>query len=153
MAEKGSGKCVMDARTAAEALRQVWEGRDFPPPKQILSRLPAEDAAKIPSGFKYSILTLVEHNNLWNGIWLGRLVDRKRPDMTKDWRVPKPSEWLEVRSQFLEGLEEAIAIAEAKPFRHKMKSDEVAIQALLQIAVHTAYHVGQFVLIKRALKN
>lgn len=143
----------MDSKTAGEALRQVWEGRDFPPPKRILSNVKAEDAAAIPPGFKYSILTLVEHNNLWNGIWLGRLVDRKRPDMTKDWRVPKPSEWPEVRRRFLEGMEEAISIAETEPFRHKMKSDEVAIQTLVQIAVHTAYHVGQFVLIKRAVRG
>ena len=143
----------MDPKTAAEALRQVWEGRDFPPPKRILSNVKAEDAARVPAGFKYSILTLTEHNNLWNGIWLGRLVDRKRPDMTEDWRVPKPAEWPEIRSRFLEGMEEALAIAEANPFRHKMKSDEVAIQTLLQIAVHTAYHVGQFVLIKRALRK
>lgn len=143
----------MDSKTASEALRQVLEGRDFPTPKQILSNVKAEDAAAIPPGFKYSLLTLVEHNNLWNGIWLGRLLDRKRPDMTKDWRVPKPSEWSEVRRRFLEGMEEAISIAEAKPFRHKMKSDEEAIQTLLQIAVHTAYHVGQFVLIKRAVRG
>src|SRR5687768_6187274 len=98
----------MDAHTAAEALRQVWEGRDFPPPKRILSNIKAEDAAKIPKGFKYSILTLVEHNNLWIGIWLGRLADRKRPDMTKDWKVPNQSEWPEVRRRFLEGVEEAM---------------------------------------------
>lgn len=143
----------MDPMTAAEALRQVWLGRDFPPPKQVLSNVNAEDAAKIPPGFKYSLLTLVEHCNLWNGIWLGRLVDRKRPDMTKDWRVPKPSEWQEVRQRFIDGMEEALSIAEAKPFRHKMKSKEAAVEALLQISVHTAYHVGQFVLVKRAIKT
>ena len=143
----------MDALTAAEALRQVWEGQDFPPPKRILSNVKAEDAAKTPPGFKYSLLTLVEHCNLWNGIWVGRLVDRKRPDMTKDWRVPKPSEWPEVRAKFIELMEEALAIAEAKPFRHRMKSKEAAVEALLQIAAHTAYHVGQFVLVKRAVRG
>ena len=143
----------MDPATAAEALRQVWEGDDFPAPKRILSNVKAEDAAKVPSGFKYSLLTLVEHCNLWNGIWVGRLIDRRRPDMTKDWRVPKPSEWPEVRRRFLEGMEEAIMIAEAKPFRHKMKSNEAAVKTLLNIAVHTAYHVGQFVLVKRAVRG
>ena len=143
----------MDVKTAAEALRQVWEGDDFPAPKSILSNVKPEDAAKVPPGFKYSLLTLVEHCNLWNGIWVGRLVDRKRPDMTKDWRVPKPSEWPEVRRRFLEGMEEAISVAEAKPFRHKMKSNEAAVKTILNIAVHTAYHVGQFVLVKRAVRG
>ena len=143
----------MDAKTAAEALRQVWEGADFPAPKSVLSNVKAEDAEMVPKGFKYSLITLVEHCNLWNGIWVGRLVDRKRPDMTKDWRVPKASEWPEVRRNFIEVLEEALEIAESKPFRHKMQSNEAAVKTLLNIAVHTAYHVGQFVLVKRAVRG
>jgi hypothetical protein len=143
----------MDPATAAEALRQVWEGEDFPPPASILKGVKAEDAAALPPGFKYSLITLVEHSWFWQEIWLARLVDRKRPDMRKDWRVPDPGEWPEVRLRFLEGFEEALAIARAQPFEHKMASDEKAIETLLKIAVHNAYHVGQFVLVKRAVKG
>ena len=143
----------MDSRTAAEALRQVWEGHDFPPPKQILSNVKAEDAAALPPGFKYSLLTLVEHTHFWQRVWLSQLTGAKKPDMLKDWRIPKPEEWPEVRAAFLEGLQEAMAIANAKPFIHKLKSDEVAVEKLLKIAVHDAYHVGQFVLVKRAVKG
>lgn len=142
----------MDPATAAEALRQVWEGRDFPPAKRILSNVKAEDAATLPLGFKYSLLTLVEHTWFWQEIWLARLTDRPRPDMRKDWRVPDALEWPEVRRRFLDGFEEALTIASASPFAHKMKSDDAAIESLIQIAVHNAYHVGQFVILKRAAK-
>jgi uncharacterized damage-inducible protein DinB len=143
----------MDARVAAEAIRQVLEGRDFPPPRQILSNVKPEQAAALPPGFKYSLLTLVEHTWFWQEIWLARLTDRKRPDMKRDWRLPDVEEWPEVRQRFLDGLEEAYAIASAGPFVHRMKTDEAAIEALLQIAVHDAYHVGQFVLLKRAMRG
>lgn len=143
----------MDPKTAAEALRQVWTGADFPPPASILKTVKAVDAAALPPGFKYSLLTLVEHTDFWQRIWLGRLTGAKRPDMTKDWRVPDPSEWPEVRKRFLENFESALAVARAEPFVHRLKSDEEACKVLTQIAVHNAYHVGQFVLVKRAVRG
>lgn len=142
----------MDPKTAYEALRQVWEGHDFPPPASILRNVKAADAAAVPPGFKYSLLTLVEHSHFWQRIWIGKLTGRKQPDFRKDWRVPAPEEWPEVRKAFLEGFEEALAIANAEPFEHRMKTDEAACDTLLKIAVHNAYHVGQFVLVKRAVR-
>ncbi len=137
---------------AAQTLIQLRDGWDFPKPRQILSTVKAEDAARIPPGFKYSLLTLVEHTRFWQEIWLCRLRGGRRPDMTKDWRIPDPSEWPAIRKAFLEGLDEAIAIAGAEPFVHQAKDDAAAIDKLIQIAVHDTYHVGQFVLVKRAGK-
>jgi hypothetical protein len=141
----------MDPTVAALALRQVWEGRDFAPPKSVLNRVTPEKAAMVPPGFKYSLLTLVEHTDFWQRVWLARLNGEKALDFTKDWRVPDASEWKEVRARFLANFEAAIGIAERQPFTHAMESDEAAINKLLQIAVHNAYHVGQFVLLKRAV--
>ena len=118
----------------------------------MLRNIKAEDSARLPPGFKYSIITLVEHTHFWQRIWLGSLTGSKRPDVMKDWRVPAVEEWQEVRKAFLEGLEQAMSIAEAEPFVHKKKSDETAVDALLKIAVHDAYHIGQIVLLKRAVK-
>lgn len=140
-------------QAAALALTQIRDGWDFPKPRQILSTVKAEDAAAIPPGFKYSLLTLVEHTRFWQEIWLCRLRGGKRPDMTKDWRVPEPAEWPGIIKAFLDGLEEAVAIAGADPFVHQAKDDNDAVSKLFQIAVHDAYHVGQFVLVKRAVRE
>lgn len=137
--------------SALVPLRQVWEGRDFPAPKSVLSRVSAEQAATIPPGFKYSLLTLVEHADFWQRVWLNRLNGLKADSFMKDWRVPAPVEWQDVRTSFLQNFEEALRIASTNPLDHKMKSDELAIETLTQIAVHNAYHIGQFVLLKRAV--
>ena len=143
----------MDPAVAAEALRQVWEGYDFPAPASLLKGIENEQAGELPPGFKYSLLTLVEHAYFWQRIWLGQITGTKKPDMLKDWRVPATEEWPEVRSAFLDGLQEALKIAGAEPFEHKLKSDDSAISKLLKIAVHDAYHIGQFVLVKRAVRG
>jgi len=142
----------MDPQTVSSVLNQIWIGADFPPPESILRNVNAEDAAAVPVGFKYSLLTLVEHTDFWQRIWLGRLTGSKKPDFRKDWRIPEPSEWPAVRQGFLDRFQEALSVANAEPFVHRLDSDETACRVLTQIAVHNAYHVGQFVLVKRAAK-
>lgn len=135
------------SQVAAEALRQVRDGRDFPPLAQVLSRVKPEEAARIPEGFKYSLITLAEHTWFWQDIWIRRLKGQSAPSFMKDWRGPSPSEWNDVRKRLIDGLDEAILLAETQEL------DAKAIGTLLQIAIHDAYHVGQFVLIKRALSR
>lgn len=137
---------------AAEALRQVIEGTDFASAKSALSGLSAESAATIPPGMSYSIATYVKHAILWHQIWLGRLKGEKRPSILDDWKAASVEEWSDLRTEFLEGLSEASRIASRKPFVHSMKTDAAAERVLLKIAIHDAYHVGQVVLLKRALR-
>ena len=61
--------------------------------------------------------------------------------------------WDAVRKSFLKNLARAHAIAKAKPFKHKMKSKDMAIRNLLNLAVHDAYHIGQITLMKRVLRK
>jgi hypothetical protein len=137
---------------AARALIQLRDGWDFPKPRQILSTVRPEQAAALPPGFKYSLLTLVEHTRLWQELWLCQLRGGKRPNVMKDWRIPDPPEWPSIRKEFLDGLDEAIAIAESDPFVHHSADDAKAFDKLIQICVHDTYHVGQFVVVKRAMK-
>ena len=137
----------------AEALRQTIEGDDFSSPKAMVSRMKAEDASREVPGAPYDIATQVLHADFWNRIWLARLRGEKRPNMLKDWRVPSPEEWDDIRSAFFKNLDAARAIAEAEPFTHSMKSDESAKNTLLAISVHTAYHLGQIYLLKRMMKK
>jgi uncharacterized damage-inducible protein DinB len=145
----------MDAATVSETLRQVIEGMDFAPAKRLVN-IKADLACAMKEGFPYSIATNIWHCDYWNRLWLARLRGEKRPAKNvwaEDWHEPAAEDWPEVKASFLENLTAAHEIASAKPFTHAMKSDDDAIQVLNQIAVHTAYHVGQVALLKRMLKQ
>lgn len=142
----------MDRLTAAEALRQVLKGKDFQTPAAVLSRITSQAATRVPNGAPYSIATNIAHADFWQRLWLCRLKGLRRPRIQDDWRVPEAGEWAHTRSSFLEGMQEALDIAESRPFKHEMKSDEAAIKTLLEIAIHNAYHIGQVALLKRLLK-
>jgi uncharacterized damage-inducible protein DinB len=136
-----------------EALRQVRDGEDFTAPASVL-KISAKRAVVRKEGWPYSIADNVAHCELWQRVWLSKLQGQERPKFDpKIWDWPKVPEeqWTEVRRRFLEGLDEAIALTSAEPFSHKMASDEGAAKVLLEIAVHDAYHVGQWVVLKRLL--
>jgi len=136
-----------------EALRQVVEGADFSPPAKLLSNVKGEQAAKIMPGLPYSLATNVAHTDIWNRLWLARLEGQPKFNPFPDF-PPVPAEaWKETRDRFLVNLNRAYEISCAEPFSHRCASDEVAHRLLLKIAVHTAYHVGQFALLKRALRS
>ena len=144
----------MDSKTVAETLRQVIEGMDFQPPAKLVN-LKAEKACVQSEGMPYSIATNVWHCDYWNRLWLARLTGEKRPAKNiwaEDWQVPTESDWNEVRARFLANIDRAWEIARSEPFLHRMKSDEEAVKVLNQIAVHTAYHVGQIALLKRLMR-
>lgn len=144
----------MDSQTVAETLRQVIEGMDFASAKRLVN-IKADLACATKDGFPYSIATNIWHCDYWNRLWLARLKGEKRPAKNiwaEDWQVPEEKDWKQARDDFLANLNFALEIASAQPFKHSMKSDEEAIKVLNQIAVHTAYHVGQVALLKRMLK-
>lgn len=142
----------MDRSAVIELYRQIWEGDDIPPPASLLRNIKQETAAlKLPR-MPYSILTNLEHADFWQRIWLGKLNGKRAESFMKDWRMPADTEWKAVKSSFLENFREAMRIAASEPFEHKMKSDEVAVRTLLQLAIHTSYHLGQVNLLKRELR-
>ncbi len=143
----------MSAKTAAEALRQVRDGRDFQVPAKVLARISAADACRSLPEFGHSLATYVLHTDFWQVVWLNRLGGLRAPSMLADWREATPDQWPAIRESFLSNLDAAIAIADGQPFHHKMKGDDAAVKVLLELALHDAYHVGQFVLMKRALRR
>lgn len=145
----------MDPITVAEALRQVIDGMDFASAKRLVNIKPEVALAK-PDHWPYSIAGNIWHCDYWNRLWLARLLGEKRPAKNiwaEDWHDPAIEEWPSIKKQFLENLSRTQTIASAQPFTHAMKSDDEAIKVLNQIAVHTAYHVGQVALMKRLLKH
>jgi hypothetical protein len=139
--------------TLREAIRQVLEGTDFDPPDKVLGNLTPEQATTKLPGWPYSIATNVAHTDHWQRIWLARLEGTKRRKSFPDFPGVSPEEWPEVRDRFLTNFQRALEIANAEPFVHRMKSNEVAVKILLEIAVHNAYHVGQMKLLKRLLRS
>lgn len=146
----------MKRSVLAEAFKHLIEGYDIPTPAGML-KVKAADAAKELESLPYSVLTNLAHAVLWQDLWLARIHGGKKnstmEEWRNDWRRPDPSEWESLRRRFIEGLHEAAAIAGAEPFVHKCDSDEEAIDRLLRILVHGAYHCGQMNLLKRALRK
>ena len=144
---------VRIAEVALEALVQVRQGRDFSPPAQVLNRITSAKACLDVPELGGSLATYVLHADYWQSVWLNRLKGLPVSSILSDWRVPGPSEWPLIRIQFLDHLDEAISISQAVPLHHNLRDDDMAVDLLLRIAVHDAYHVGQFVLWKRALSK
>ena len=136
-----------------EALRQVIEGADFEPPEKLLGNIKPEEAAQVLPGLPYSIATNVAHTDIWNRQWLSRLEGTHNEKPWPDFPVIPAEQWPETRDRFLSNLNRAYQIACSEPFQHHCRTDESASRALLQIAVHTAYHIGQMKLLKRALSH
>lgn len=139
----------------AEALLQVRQGMDFAAPSKVL-KISAERAVAKKDGWPYSIADNIAHADYWQCVWLARLMGERRPKMDPklwDWPVVLAEQWHEVRAGFLQNLDRSLEIATANPFVHKMKTDEAAAKALLEIAIHDAYHIGQAVLLKRLLER
>ena len=105
-------------------------------------------------GAPYSAVTNLAHAVMWQEAWLSALdgVTVSGPTLWEnDFRVPDPSEWPDLRTRFVNGLVTARSIAAGSG--HKMKSDEKARTALLKIAVHGSYHMGQLHLMRRMTKT
>lgn len=143
---------MTDRQLVARMLTEIWEGGDIQPPRQLLSRMTAEQASECLPDSPYSLLTNLWHTVFWQENWLSRLRGGRAKDFTKDWYVPEAKEWPGLRDQFLSGFQEAMRIAESEPMDHKMKSDEAAVKQLLYIAIHSSYHLGQMNLLKRQLR-
>lgn len=145
----------MDRIALALVFEHIIDGFDIPAPSGML-RMKADAVATQLPGTPYSLLTNLAHTVLWQRIWLHKLKGGSRNDLLnewkEDWRAPDAAEWAELREAFLGGLDEAKRIAASEPFDHQCKSDEEAVDALVRIAVHSAYHCGQMNLLKRMSK-
>lgn len=134
-----------------EALRQVVEGSDFQPASEMLKTVKAADAVRVLPLLPYSLATNVAHADIWNRVWLARLEGGEKFNPFPDFPPVEPEQWEETKQSFLRNLGRAYEIACAEPLVHKCRSDASAAKLLLTIATHTAYHVGQMRLLKRAL--
>lgn len=120
------------------------------------------------SNFPHSIWQLVYHMNYWMNYELQR-IRREKPNYpahaSQSWPADTPllpeDEWRETVARFRELLNEVAKLAEAPadilgadidathPVHAKDSSSLLSV--LWQIVVHNSYHVGQLVVLRRAL--
>ena len=136
-----------------EALRQVVEGDDFDTPSATLKTVKAADAVKVLPGMPYSLATNVAHADIWNRLWLARLEGNPKFNPFPDFPEVHEEDWPGIRTAFVDNLNRAYEIACSEPFVHHCKDDPSAKKTLLKVALHSAYHLGQMRLLKRALKE
>ena len=130
---------------AERALRQLIEGADFSAPESVLKVSAKAATVRIP-GAGYTIAEYVAHADFWNETWLAKLKGSERPAMDPkrwDWPEVDSRAWPAVRNAFLNRLNDALG----ESLRDNLGEEERDL--LLRIAVHSSYHLGQVVLLKR----
>jgi uncharacterized damage-inducible protein DinB len=137
-----------------EALRQVLEGDDFTSPAKLLADLTPEQATSAMGGSVETIASIVWHTLFWVEAWNASVendTDRITWISNDDtWPQVAPEDWPELRDKLVSALSTAQHLAEtASPDASGMPEGRTAAQNLLQISVHTSYHLGQIVLIRR----
>jgi hypothetical protein len=155
----------MDERTLREHLRKAlsWsEGHvDW---KTALAGLPAKSRGQKPAGAPHSAWELLEHVRIaqWDILEFSRNPKHVSPDFPSGYwpETPVPpndAAWEKSVRSFqsdLEAMEKLVADPKtdlAAPIPHG--SGQTILREALLLADHNAYHLGQFVLLRRLLGN
>lgn len=139
----------------AEAMRQMIEGEEYTPLERMIADLTSEQATHRPTGAPYSIATVVWHTWFWIHVWVRAIGGEEDPyeghDPVSDLPEIAAEAWPATREQLREVLQQARGLAAtADPTRRTWRGQTVG-QNLLQITVHTAYHIGQIALLRQEL--
>jgi uncharacterized damage-inducible protein DinB len=130
---------------------------------KVIDGLPADRRGARPAGFEHSVWQLLEHIRLAQDDILDFCVNA-RYEHTMKWpddywpadpAPPSDQAWTGSITGYRRGLEEMKTIARtvedltaAVPTG---KNNQTYLRAILLLADHTAYHVGQIVAVRRAL--
>jgi uncharacterized damage-inducible protein DinB len=152
-----------------QALTELLRGRGaHADPLACVEDISAELAARQVAGFPHSIGQLVFHINYWMGYDLRRVRGErpKYPEHNAESFPPTPTpasaeEWNRLRSEFAGFLNEHAVLAkssraeldrEVEPMHEDHKKRASTVEAILwQTIGHNSYHMGQIVMIRRAL--
>lgn len=117
-------------------------------------------AGERPGRVRHTIFRSLLHMNYWQDVTLARLRGEARPDPVRpeqQWpgreEPGNRGEWDAAVERFragMEGLQEAARAGDLARVVHPEKG-ETALAALLGVAQHNAYHMGQIVLLRRQL--
>jgi uncharacterized damage-inducible protein DinB len=139
-------------------------GGGFHSPTVVLSGLTAEQATAKPQGLPHSIAEIVGHmwfyQDIFNRAAKGEFA--RFPDHAPEgWPSVGPEAWDQMRSRYLESIEESKHIVETSTkLDEKMLPDGVEIpileketygSGLLHAVVHNGHHLGQIITIRQLM--
>ena len=138
-----------------EAIRQMIEGDDYTPLDRLIANLTPEQAARKPAGSPYSIATITWHTWFWINAWVIIIRGAGDPFQGHDpqvgWPEVAPEDWPAIRERLGEALLAAKELAAGQDIDRKTWQEQTVGSNLLQIALHTAYHIGQIALVRQEL--
>lgn len=132
---------------------KLSSGHAFNTAQSILENLEPAVAVHIPENAVHSIAGHVAHMAWWQRQVLQdiKLGKRQRQSTDEFPSTVSQGEWEGVKQDFLDGLEELKQCCEnpillETPY---LTTTESIAEALLDFAIHNAYHLGQIVLLRR----
>ncbi len=144
---------MTDRTTVVEALRQMVEGDDYRPLYRLIDDLTPEQAVLRPPDAPYSIATIVWHTWFWANAWNVAIAGAGDPfgghDPDQSWPEVGAEDWAETRSLLHASLRRSQELALTVDMEQPTWHGQTAGHNLLQIAIHTAYHIGQIALARQ----
>ncbi|MEY4530540.1 MAG: hypothetical protein RLZZ156_1261 [Deinococcota bacterium] len=132
---------------------KLGSGHAFNTAESILANLEEDVAVRIPENAVHSIAGHVAHMAWWQRqVLLDIQLGKRQRQSTDEFPSTVPQEeWQAVKQDFLSGLEELKQHCENQNLIQQtyIHTNETIAEALLDFAIHNAYHLGQIVLLRR----
>ncbi|MQA29941.1 MAG: DUF664 domain-containing protein [Luteitalea sp.] len=130
------------------------------PPGHALEQLGAADAERRLPGAGHSIADIVSHMSFWQEWFCRRcagVADRLPAPAARGWPDVTPGSWPDLHARFAAGLERAAALADrvdqaiTPAIEFAPLAGYTVGDALVHIAQHNSYHLGQVVLLRQMM--
>ena len=130
-----------------------WE---FADPRSFLPKVSADAALRDVPGAPYTVARLLAHANWWQRV---RIETAKGGDFPSDF-TPQVDDWPDVTAEdwpalvvdFLDGIDEIIALAgDAEAMGREVYGDRNVGAMFASHAAHNAYHLGQIALLLKMM--
>jgi hypothetical protein len=136
------------------ALRGMLLGSDeYLGPAKIFAGLSGEQACQSLPGLPHSIATLLAHMLFWQERRLGWARGEEQPELSEEqnFSAVTPEQWPGLVQRYMDTLAELEALATPETCARELYRGRSVGFTLASHACHNAYHLGQIVLLRRAL--
>jgi uncharacterized damage-inducible protein DinB len=135
----------------------------YMPPSRVIEGLTAEQAGRRLPGAPHTIVALVAHLGFWQTWFIERAIGRPVPmpaTASLGWPAADAADWDQLRREFLDGLDRAVALAETSAAQSELVAPAIEFpplaeytvaDAMTHVAMHNAHHLGQIVTLRQLL--
>jgi uncharacterized damage-inducible protein DinB len=130
-------------------------------PEKALEGLSAGDAERRVPGTPHSVAQIVAHLAFWQDWFYARCLGRPMPMVSSaaaGWPAVPAGSWPDVRSRFVDRLQQLAALADADATRPVVPPIEfpplakyTVGDALVHVATHNGHHLGQVIVLRQLL--